>query len=44
MALYKEALTIEPEVSPDGNVAIFNLENGFIKISKMENGLWGFHL
>ncbi|MGK7876592.1 MAG: hypothetical protein AB4426_25850 [Xenococcaceae cyanobacterium] len=44
IAIYEEALTIEPEVSPDGNVATFNLKNGFIKLSKMENGLWGFHL
>lgn len=42
--LYKSALNIDPVFSDENEVAQFNLESGFIKLSRMDSGLWGFHL
>ncbi len=44
IATYNSALQIVPELSEDDTVAVFNLDNGFIKLSRMPNGQWGFHL
>lgn len=44
VAAYRAALAVEPEISDDGAVATFNLERGFIRLSKMADGRWGFHL
>jgi hypothetical protein len=39
---YKSALEIEPEISEDGPLAIYNLEQGTVVLSRMPNGMWGF--
>ena len=44
IAIYETALEIEPTMENDGNVAKFKLERGFVKLSKMKSGKWGFHL
>ena len=44
ISIYKSTLKITPAISEDGKVAKFNFENGFIKLSKMTNGKWGFHM
>jgi hypothetical protein len=44
VATYKSALELTPELSENDTVAIFKLDNGFIKLSFMQNGKWGFHL
>ena len=41
---YKSVLQLTPELSENDTVAIFRLDNGFIKLSQMPNGNWGFHL
>ena len=41
---YMSALELTPILTEDGTVATFRLDNGFIKLSKMSDGLWGFHL
>ncbi len=41
---YKAALQITPEISEAGQVATFQLDQGFIKLSRMSDGKWGFHL
>lgn len=44
IATYTSVLELTPELSEDGAVATFQLDEGFIKLSKMANGTWGFHL
>ncbi len=44
ISTYKSVLELTPELSKNNTVAIFRLDNGFIKLSKMKNGKWGFHL
>ncbi len=44
IATYKAALQITPEISEAGQVATFQLDQGFIKLSRMSDGKWGFHL
>ena len=41
---YKSVLNLTPEISENDTVAIFRLDNSFIKLSQMQNGKWGFHL
>ncbi len=41
---YKSVLQLTPELSENDTVAIFRLDKGFIKLSQMPNGKWGFHL
>jgi len=38
---YEAALKKEPEIKAEGTVAIFASEVGSVKLSKMENGVWG---
>ena len=44
VSIYKSTLDLEPEMSDNGNVAKFMMKNNFIKLSRMDNGKWGFHL
>ncbi len=44
ISTYKTALQITPQIQDDGTTAIYNLEKGFIKLTRMENGNWGFNL
>ena len=44
ISTYKSVLELTPELSENDTVAIFKLDNGFIKLSQMQNGKWGFHL
>ncbi len=44
IATYQSALEITPELSEDGRVATFKLDGGFIKLSRMADAKWGFHL
>ena len=44
ISTYKSVLQLTPELSENDTVAIFRLDNGFIKLSQMPNGNWGFHL
>jgi hypothetical protein len=44
ISTYKSVLQLTPELSENDTVAIFRLDNGFIKLSQMPNGKWGFHL
>ena len=41
---YKSALQVAPEFSDDGKIATFKLNDGFVKLSQMQDGKWGFHL
>jgi hypothetical protein len=41
---YKAALQITPEISEAGKVVTFQLDQGFIMLSRMPDGKWGFHL
>ena len=44
IALYKSLLAISPEISENGTVAVYKLDQGFVKLSRMPDGKWGFHL
>ncbi len=44
IAIYKSLLTISPEMSENGTVAIYKMDQGFVKLSRMQDGKWGFHL
>ena len=44
IATYKAALQLTPEISEAGKIATFQLDHGFIKLSRMSDGKWGFHL
>ena len=44
ISTYKSVLQLTPELSENDTVAIFKLDNSFIKLSQMQNGKWGFHL
>ncbi len=44
IALYKSLLATSPELSENGTVAIYGLDQGFVKLSRMQDGKWGFHL
>jgi len=44
ISTYKSVLELTPELSENDTVAIFRLDNSFIKLSQMQNGNWGFHL
>jgi len=44
ISTYKSVLELTPELSENDTVAIFRLDDGFIKLSQMQNGKWGFHL
>lgn len=38
---YQAALSAKPSIEAGGTVAIFASDTGSIRLSKMENGLWG---
>lgn len=44
IATYQSALLVTPVLSENNTIAQFNLPEGFIKLSLMENDQWGFHL
>ena len=44
ISTYKSVLQLTPELSENDMVAIFRLNNDFIKLSQMPNGKCGFHL
>jgi len=44
VSIYSSALQTDPELSEDGTIATFTFNERFIKLSKMPNGTWGFHL
>ncbi len=44
IAIYKSLLATSPEISENGTVAIYGLDQGFVKLSRMQDGKWGFHL
>lgn len=39
---YEAALAAKPQIESEGTVAIFASDAGSVKLSKMENGVWGF--
>ena len=41
---FSEALKVEPAFSDGGKTAVFKTDFGELKLSKMGNGNWGFHL
>jgi hypothetical protein len=44
IAVYESLLEREPELSENGAVATYRLEGAFVKLSRMPDGRWGFHL
>lgn len=44
ISTYKSVLQLTPEISENDSMAIFNLDDKFIKLTRMTNGKWGFHL
>ena len=40
--IYRAITSRSPEMSEDGSVAIYRLEDGFIQLSRMPKGKWGF--
>ena len=44
ISTYKSAMELTPEISENDSMAIFNLGDSFIKLTRMTNGKWGFHL
>jgi len=44
IALYASALQAAPEFSEDGTVVTFEASEGLVRLSRMSNGTWGFHL
>ncbi len=44
IAIYESALQVTPELTEGGTIARFTVDDGFIKLSRMPNGNWGFHL
>ena len=44
IATYTSVLNLTPDLTEEGTVATFQLDGGFIKLSKMPTGTWGFHL
>jgi len=42
--LYRSLLSKSPEISGDGDVATYKMDKGFVKLSRMPNGKWGFHM
>ena len=44
ISTYRAALQGAPTLSEDGTVATYQLSQGFIKLSRMPDGKWGFHL
>jgi hypothetical protein len=44
ISTYRATLEGAPTLSEDGTVATFQLSRGFVKLSRMPDGKWGFHL
>ena len=44
ISTYKSVLQLTPEISENDSMAVFNLGDSFIKLTRMTNGKWGFHL
>jgi hypothetical protein len=44
VSTYESLQAVEPEMSDDGRVATFRVQQGFVKLSRMPDGRWGFHL
>ncbi len=44
ISVYESLSSKTPELTEDGTVATYSVEGGFVKLSKMPDGRWGFHL
>ncbi len=44
IAIYKALLDLQPEITDGGTTAIYRLDKGFVRLSRMPDGKWGFHL
>ncbi len=44
IGIYEGLDSTTPELSEDGTVAAFPVGDGFVKLSRMADGRWGFHL
>ena len=44
VAIYRSLRGTAPELSAEGDVATFRVGDGFVKLSRMADGRWGFHL
>ena len=44
VGIYQLALESEPELSEGGDTAVFVLERGTMRFSRLPDGKWGFHL
>ncbi len=46
IALYRSLLSTSPKMAEEGDVATYVVDEGeaFVKLSRMPNGKWGFHL
>lgn len=42
--IYRSLLSMSPEISEDGTVATYDLDGAFVRLSRMSDGKWGFHL
>jgi hypothetical protein len=44
VSIYESLSSVEPELSDEGNAATYRLEGRFVKLSRMADGRWGFHV
>lgn len=44
VATYEAALATEPDFDQQGATAVFGLEEGVVRLSRMADGRWGFRL
>ncbi len=44
ISLYESLSSVSPELSDDGLIATYHLDGRFVKLSRMADGRWGFHL
>lgn len=44
ISTYESVIEITPVLSEDDTVAVFNMDHRFVKLSRMPDGNWGFHL
>lgn len=44
ISTYNSALNVAPEFSASDSIATFSIASGIIRLSRMADGKWGFHL
>lgn len=44
ISTYQSVMEITPVLSENDTVAMFNMDHSFVKLSRMPDGNWGFHL